>query len=100
MTTIGLLNTDELLDKCKFTKEDVSPMIDVIKKLEQMIDIMNAQGFHRNKKKDGEVINSPKHRHLKELLDLLVMLLFTKWKREAGTLKFRFIMRGSFEDMS
>ena len=89
MTTIDLLNTDELLDKCKFTKEDVSPMIDVIKKLDQMVDIMNAKGFHQNKKKDGEVINSPKHRHLKELLDLLV--LFTKWKREAGVCKHYFI---------
>ena len=98
LTTIDLLTTDELLDKCKFTKEDMLPTIDVVKKLDQMIDIMNAKGFHRNKKKEGEVINSPKHRHLKELLNLLV--LFTEWKREAGSLKFHFITRESYEDMS
>ena len=46
----------------------------------------------------GEVINSPKHRHLIELLDLLA--LFTDWKKEAGSSKHQFITRESYEDMT
>ena len=51
MTTVELLGNEELLSKCKYTKEEVAPMVKIISKLDQMIDIMNAKSMHRNKKR-------------------------------------------------
>ena len=51
MTTVELLSNDKLLDTCKYKKDDVAPMIKIISKLDEMIDIMNAKGMHRNKTK-------------------------------------------------
>ena len=32
LTTVELLSNEELLHKCKYTKDDVAPMIEIIKK--------------------------------------------------------------------
>ena len=59
---------------------------------------MNARSSNHNVKKMGEVIDSPTHRHIGELLKTLQ--LFTEWKKEAGKFKERFITDESYEDLS
>ena len=71
-------------------------MKEIILAVDKMIDIMNATSNYNGLKKDGEKINSPHHRHITELLEILA--LFFDWNEECGKFKERFIPRESYED--
>ena len=97
-TTIRMLRDRQLLEKCNMTDEMVAPFIEIIDKLDETVDIMNAKSEHNGVRKKGRIINSPKHKHLMELLELLS--LFTSWKKEAGAFKERTITSESYEDLT
>ena len=63
-----------------------------------MVDICNATGMsNRGEFKGCEIINSPKHKHLQELINIL--LIFCEWKHEAGTDEKKDISWQSHEDL-
>jgi hypothetical protein len=60
--------------------EQYRPMLDIFHKVNRLVDIMNAKPMNRGVHLNVEKINSPKHIHLTELLDIL--RIFTAWKKE------------------
>ena len=67
----------------------IASFIEIIDKLDKTVDIMNAKSEHNGVKKEGRIINSPKPKHLMELLEFLS--LFTSWKKEVVVFKERTI---------
>ena len=61
--------------------KEYQPMIDVFEKVIRLVDIMNGCSYKRGTNKDVELINNPRHRHIKELFD--VVLIFEEWRKES-----------------
>jgi hypothetical protein len=76
---------------------DYSSVIDIFRRVNRLVDIMNGKNSHGGKILDVEQINSPTHRHLEELLSIL--RLFEEWKRESGKAKKKFITKETYEDL-
>ena len=72
-------------------------MIDVFEKVDRLIDIMNGTAFSNKKDRDVELINTPKHRHISELFD--VLRLFEEWKNECGGFNHKYITVYTYEDL-
>jgi hypothetical protein len=78
--------------------EVYSSIVQVISKLDRLIDIMNGTWENnRHVFKKCTNIHSPNHPHLDELLD--VVRLFYRWKKEVGKEKELFIPETTFEDL-
>ena len=76
----------------------MQPIIDIIEKVDRMIDIWNNTGIsNRNEFKGCEMINSPDHFHIEELFKILD--IFCEWKRDCGENTKEFIPWQSMEDL-
>lgn len=56
-------------------------MIELFDNVDRLVDIMNGAAYKNGKSKDVELINTPRHRHIKELFD--VLKIFEEWKAES-----------------
>ena len=76
---------------------DYEPMIQIFESVDRLVDIVNGSGFKKGKDRDVELLNHPKHRHIKELFGTLH--LFEKWRKDAGGYTEKFITRQTYEDL-
>ena len=58
---------------------------------------MNGSAYKNGKHKDVELINSPDHKHIEELFDIL--RLFEEWKKETKGSPSKFITSYTYEDL-
>ena len=77
--------------------EDYKPMIKLFEKVDRLVDIVNGQDYKKGKKRDIQLLNHPKHRHIKELFD--VLRTFEDWREECGGFNNKFITRQTWEDL-
>ena len=73
-------------------------MKEILLTLDQTINIMTVKSNHNGVKKLGEKNNSPKRRHIVEMLSTLTF--FMDWKKEACKFDERFIPIQSYKDMT
>ena len=100
-TQITSQSTCRLIDDSDgsiYTKDELSPMREIVSAVDKMIDIMNAKSDHNGVKRDGEKINSPLHRHITELLE--ISALFSDWNEECGIFKEIFTTRESDKNLT
>ena len=72
-------------------------MIKLFEKVDRLVDIVNGQDYKKGKKRDIQLLNHPKHRHIKELFD--VLRTFEDWREECGGFNNKFITRQTWEDL-
>ena len=60
---------------------EYQPMIDVCEKVDRLVDIMNGCSYKSGKDRDVEFINTPRHRHINKLFD--VVPIFEEWQKES-----------------
>lgn len=93
--TMVKMITDHCNDASNFAKvEDYQPMIELLKAVDRLIDIMNGK---RSKARNAELIDHPRHAYIEELFGIL--RLFEEWRVEAGKNKSRFITYQTYEDL-
>lgn len=91
---------DEQIASKAINEEFYKPLREIIEKVDRVVDIFNGTVENRRGEKKGcENINSPTHKHVVELLDILA--LFSEWRAEAKELKNSdlFIPYTSFDDL-
>ena len=82
-------------DFCELEAENIEdwiPFIEVIDKVDRLVDICNAR-YDRG----VECLNCPKHKHVFELFSILQ--LFEEWREQAGGFNKKFITRQTYEDL-
>ena len=57
---------------------DFEPMIELFDRVDRLIDMMNGCDFSKGKTRDVQSTDEPKHRHVKELFDIL--RVFVEWR--------------------
>ena len=72
-------------------------MIDLFEKVDRLVDIMNGKDYSGKKNRDVEFINTPRHRHIFELFDIL--RLFEVWKKECGGCNDKYITVYTYQDL-
>ena len=77
--------------------KEYQPMIDIFEKVDRLVDIMNGRSYKSGKDKDVELINTPRHRHIKELFD--VVLLFEEWRKEIKGDAMKYMTNYTHEDL-
>ena len=70
----------------------------MVSKIDRLVDIMNnADVSNRGERKGYEILDSPHHIHIQELLDILIF--FCKWKDEVGNDINKYITWQSHDDL-
>mmetsp|Transcript_33560 Transcript_33560/g.57027 ORF Transcript_33560/g.57027 Transcript_33560/m.57027 type:complete len:436 (+) Transcript_33560:75-1382(+) len=100
--TIGMINDYCDPDQYEDGEEvpsinEFAPMIAIFEKVDRLVDIMNGRSYKNGKDKDVELINSPTHRHIEELFD--VLRIFVEWKEETKKTPHQFITSYTYEDL-
>ena len=98
LTTIQMMEDGLKKPGYKYSEEDLAPFKEIIFHLDQTTDIINARSTNKNVKKMGEVIDSPTHCHIVNLLKTL--RLFTERENEVCKFLKRFISDESYKDLS
>jgi hypothetical protein len=98
MTMCNLI--DKQIGEDKLSSELFAPLRKIIGKVDRLVDIFNGTRVNdKNVPKGCENVNSPSHRHIEEVLDILA--LFNEWHLEAKAKKDSnlFIPYTSFDDL-
>jgi len=74
-----------------------SPLIELLEKMDRLIDIINCTRMNRGSFKGCEPINEPFHKHVIELLNILKYLY--EWKKECGGYTHKFLTQETYEDL-
>jgi hypothetical protein len=84
MTMCNLI--DKQIGEDKLSSELFAPLRKIIGKVDRLVDIFNGTRVNdKNVPKGCENVNSPSHRHIEEVLDILA--LFNEWRLEAKAKK-------------
>ena len=79
-----------------FNIQDYQPMIEVFEKIDRLVDITNGNGS-KGKDRKVELINHPRHDHIKELFSIL--RVFEEWKTECGGFNTKIVTGYTYKDL-
>ena len=89
---------DDYADNCG-GRDSYKSLKLMVSKIDRLVDIMNNTDVsNRGERKGCEILDSPDHFHIQELLDILIF--FCKWKDEVGDDIDKYITWQSHEDLS